>query len=306
MGNTNVPFPQQVLTNTNLGGNTVTFSTAIDPSFERGNGRTALTITAVRQTLSFSFLGKDNQLFTVVYDTDLMEYTTTSNDAIIIDTPRVIPGSGTIMYTIIFFIVQRAEYTLDALGEYWWTMSIARLTNGTYAISGAFVESHPARTINAVLPPAENQVRITVSSLPMTDFQEAASVTFLITNDTRHGCACGEFKQLIGEYNKNTRSQEIHVLNPFLYCYLAGKGEFTVDKLFSINKQNILVWPQVLLYAMVKFILHRLITSCFDMDIVYRKNTKRFLEELRKSKYSNFLTYFEQNFDNEKYFLYGK
>lgn len=289
-----------------------TLSTSINPKFEYSYGKTELILSASGNTLEFSFLGKIGkveQYFTIVYDLTINDYTTTSIDAIAPNTPAVVHESETLT-RLVFNIVQKTQFTISDLGDFTWHIPMDRVVNTdsgetyvTYTINEAFVEIHPLRVINAVLPPVGNEVHITISGLPMTDFQEVASVEFLVTNDTSRGCASGNFKQLVGEYDKTTKSQEIHVLNPFLYCYLAGKGEFTVDKLFSINKQNVVVWPQVFLYAMTKFILHRLMTSCFDMDIVYRKNTKRFLEDLKHSKYSNFLVYFEQNFDNEKYFI---
>lgn len=144
---------------------------------------------------------------------------------------------------------------------------------------------------------------IQVTFLPLPDFQDLASVTFDIEDGKKHGCAEGEYKQLLSEPNPQG-VQQIHVMSPLISCYLAGKGVFATEKMYSVNKLVEPVWPDVSLYAMAKFILNRLMNRRFDMDILYRRNTKTFLQQLGNSDYSNFLGFFEREKDYEKYFLW--
>lgn len=144
--------------------------------------------------------------------------------------------------------------------------------------------------------------KIQVTFLPLPDFQDLASVTFTIEDGKKHGCAEGCYKQLLSEPKNGV--QQIYVMAPLITCYLAGKGVFATEKMYSVNGLVEPVWPEVSLYAMAKFILNRLMNRVFNMDILYRRNTKSFLQQLSQSDYSNFLGYFEREKDIEKYFLW--
>lgn len=113
--------------------------------------------------------------------------------------------------------------------------------------------------------------RLYVEFTPLSAFQDLGEVTFTIEDGIQHGCVKSEYRQLIGE---NT----ICVAAPYISSYLAGVGEFSIEKMYSINKVDTPVWTTVSLYAMAKFILNRLLTRKFDMDILYRRNTELFEE----------------------------
>lgn len=156
--------------------------------------------------------------------------------------------------------------------------------------------SYPGQLVTLTEEP--NLPRLQVQFTVLGDFKDLSSVTFHIEDGVSHGCVKSCYKQLIG-----TSDNSIHVLSPTILCYLAGEGDFTTQKMSSVNGTQEAVWPQVSLYAMSKFILNRLLNRRFNMSIVLRKNTKVFMKQLKESRYSNFLEYFELNKDLEKYFL---
>lgn len=232
--------------------------------------------------------------------------TSPSNELIV----RTVPGSyGVDGYTYDYiYIEQPKQFTISGVNPLMWEIVVS--------LSGVFSEM---TTVDISVDPdltvsssslnrsiqtesvSESTPTIQITFLPDGNFQDIASVTFDIENDKKLGCSEGKYKQLLSKSRKGT--QQIHVFAPLITCYLAGEGDFSTEKMFSINKIVGPIWPEVFLYAMAKFILNRLMNGIFDMNILYRRHTKKFLEQLRKSEYSNFVRYFSKEQDKEMYFL---
>lgn len=262
-----------------------------------------VTMSADTGSLTFSIQGTGNEVYNVYYYYNSDTIDSNNGNKISTSLNTAIDFDGVKFANV--KVVQPKEFTPSQVASFTWLFKIqlseipenlaiiethVDVTGGTQTLDPIVIDSVP---VGGLTVP-----RIQVQFVPLDDFEDLASTIFTIEDGKTHSCVKSCYKQLIGQEGK-----EIHVLTPFIGCYLAGTGEFSVEKMASVNGSNEPVWPQVSLYAMVKFILNRLMNHKFSMKVVLRKNTPHFLKQLKSSEYSNFLEYFEQNKDLEKYFL---
>lgn len=290
----------------------------IDTSWINSYGNAAVDIRYDQHKITFIFDGDNDKKYVVEYilnrlpDHAGIVVNTASRELTTYLSPFY--NSGLYPYDYIY-VTQHKEYTPSGSNPLHWELAIT-LNGSDSGVNYLYVSVQPVQTTTSspittsrVQPlqlfAQKNVPRIQVTILPEGSFQDIASVTFSIENVQENiGCVKSDYKQLLSPgVNTMNEGQHIHVLAPLITCYLTGTGDFATEKMYSMNKTVGPVWPEVFLYAMTKFILHRLLTDVFDMDILYRRNTKTFLRQLEKSDYSNFLQYFSQNTDKERYFL---
>lgn len=89
-----------------------------------------------------------------------------------------------------------------------------------------------------------------------------------------------------------------------LALVIKGNGDNLYDKLQNIYNTNTIDVPfeafysNIFLYAMLKYILSRLLYGNFDIDYLLNKYNKRFLKNLAKSRFCGFLPIFTKCVDN--------
>lgn len=104
---------------------------------------------------------------------------------------------------------------------------------------------------------------------------------------------------------------------PKIVSVLIGKGKTAYEKLENIfrafGKDQIGVdfqtfYPRVFFYAMVKYILGRVLYGEFNINILLKKNNQRFLSDLKMSRFCGALPIFEDPnsdvFGYDKYFKF--
>lgn len=266
--------------------------------FERVYGNAAVVTQNVGSDFTFTFEGENGGMYPIAYTVGNPNLT--SVDPNLVATVVTNPGGSTIM------VAQDSSKTIDQTSGFLWVINITVVTLTTVIVSYFLT---PILTPIQVTIPASilSSPRIQITVAWLKDFQDIASATFDIDANESYECGCGPYKQLIGNSKvfPSSHCNKIVVATPYVTCYLAGEGDFSTEKMTSINGTTDPVWPEVFVYAMTKFILNRLLNCLFDLDVLYTKNTKTFLDEVRRSKYSKFITYFIENRDLEKYFLYS-
>lgn len=277
-----------------------------DDSWNNIYGRATATVISDGRSLIFELQGPGNEVYSVSYT--MSPENNTHVEAVNHSVGNLIVETDTVTFNIYdrVYITQLKESTLSGSNPLKWEFKVflANAATGEYNNIQVWVTPWDTTTTSTITRKPATQVNsptIEVSFIPEGNFQDIASVTFSVKDDTKHGCAGGDYKQLLSSPNSDTR--QIHVLAPLVSCHLAGEGDFSTEKMYSINKTVGPVWPEVFLYAMAKFILNRLLNGSFDMDILYRRNTKKFLKQLRSSKYFDFVQFFDQEQDKERYFL---
>lgn len=286
--------------------------TKYTPSTEQNKGK-----------LVFTFQGDGVNDYEVHYIIEKVPFTpskaTTPTEGLTIKTEPGNYGAGGYTYDYIY-IEQPKKFTISGFNPLMWEIVIS-LTGVFSGMITVDISVNPDLTVSSSSltksSKADRIPNIQITFIPEANFQDLASVTFNIEDGKKHGCAEGKYKQLLSSpknakgnlvnlavsVNEGGGVQQIHVFAPLITCYLAGEGDFSTEKIYSINKTVGPVWDEVFLYAMSKFILNRLMNRKFDMDILYRRNTKTFLEQLRKSNYADFVDYFSKNTDKERYFV---
>lgn len=99
---------------------------------------------------------------------------------------------------------------------------------------------------------------------------------------------------------------------PKIVNVLKGKGDTMWDKLnylYVTNPPGILGYDfiaKIVRYSMLKYILGKLLYGVFDKKYILNKNFKKFLKDLGKSQYNNYVPFFTTGeYKNYyKYFLY--
>lgn len=268
----------------------------LGPDFESVYGEAKVNTISVGPIFNYSFEGTNGDMYNVDYT--LGNANLTSVDPNLIATVVTNPAGSTIM------VAQDSSKTVDQTSGFLWVINTTVVTATTVIVS--YFLTPVLTPIQVTIPESilsSPRIQITVAWLK--DFQDIASATFDIDSDESLECVCGPYKQLVGNSKvfPSSHCNKIVVAAPYVTCYLAGEGDFSTEKMTSINGTTNPVWPEVFVYAMTKFILNRLLNCLFDLDILYTENTKAFLDEVRRSKYSKFITYFIENRDLEKYFL---
>lgn len=252
------------------------------------------------QTITFDIIGDPSTLLTF----DTFNRTLVSSNPSTQTSLTILNEDDPDRIQAVITATQNIEYTRDKITTFFWqyTVDIYREyqvdpppNSFVVQVKLSYVSTPITSTFVSTIP---DRPTIQVSLDFMFDFEDISTVTFFVNDDKNHTCVKSKYKQLISE-----QGNEIHVLAPYLSRYLAGRGDFSTQKMRSVNPSGGAIWPQVFLYAMAKFILNRLMNKEFCMDVVLRENTKGFLRQLSKSKYSNFVDYFVQNSSLERYFL---
>lgn len=267
--------------------------------FESVYGEARVTTKSTGFDFEFDFGGtKDGVPYVYGVDYTVGDPTLTSVEPGLIATLVTNPQGSTII------VAQDSSTTIDQTSGFLWVINTVFTSPTTVNVS--YFLTPVLTPIQVTIPESilsSPRIQITITYLQ--GFQDIASVAFDIDSNESFGCACGSYKQLIGpsEVFPTSQCNKIMVASPFITCYLAGEGYFSTEKMASVNGTTDPVWSEVFVYAMTKFILNRLLNCVFDLDVLYTNNTKAFLDEVRRSKYSKFIPYFIENRNLEKYFL---
>ncbi len=99
---------------------------------------------------------------------------------------------------------------------------------------------------------------------------------------------------------------------PYIVSVVKGEGNTLSEKIRYLfnqgdtnNPNSYVFYQNMMLYAMAKYILSRLLYGKFNINYLLGKYNEKFLKKLSESRFCKFIEYFEEN-DYNKYFLYNK
>jgi hypothetical protein len=165
---------------------------------------------------------------------------------------------------------------------------------------------------------------LNINGQTLTDGNDMGDVIFTIIDKFQYYCPdeippcqnkCGVYHAKESELKKTQFRQ----CCPKIVSVLIGEGKTAYDKLenifITLGQDAIGVdfqtfYPRVFFYAMVKYVLGRILYGEFDINVLLRKNNEKFLKDLGKSRFCEALHIFldcDSNvFGYDRYFKWDK
>lgn len=123
---------------------------------------------------------------------------------------------------------------------------------------------------------------------------------------------CGDY------YTSKAKITKFTVYMPFMVSVVRGKGKNLHDKiLYLYNKYQIenpfitgasfpAFYDNIITYGMVKYILSRILYGHFDINCLLRQYNKKFIKELKNSRFCHFIQFFNLNNYNNFFIKFKK